>query len=361
MKTLVIIDDEFFFRKSIINLFKDSDKYMVIGEAKNGKEGIDIIRNLHPDIALVDISMPLMDGMEMIRSLYENCSTKFILSTGYSDFEYAKAAISFHVKDYLLKPLNTQELLHCLDKLSGEIDSEKRKENAINDYYLQKKYYRKLSVSNNDCQQILLMLRHQKENDLRRFLTDRFEHLKKQDCPVQKIQTTAFFYIEILDEYLAEFDHKNIDFPEIPAAINKCTACENAEQFQDLILRTYISVLDKLNKYSSKGKSNLIEEVQDYIAANYMTPDLRLDTIAKHFFVSAQHLSTLFSREKDITLSSYITNYRMQKAKELFLKDAPSIQNAAVLCGFTDAGYFSKCFKKYYGVSPKEFMSTHGI
>ena len=93
MKTLIIVDDELFFRKSICSLIKKQENYEVIGEANNGLSGAEIVRELKPDMALVDISMPVMDGLEMIRSLVPDCQTKFILSTGYSDFAYAKQAL----------------------------------------------------------------------------------------------------------------------------------------------------------------------------------------------------------------------------------------------------------------------------
>ena len=73
--------------------------------------------------------------------------------------------------------------------------------------------------------------------------------------------------------------------------------------------------------------------------------------------MNSQYLSTLFSRETHITLTAYINNFRMQKAKELLLSQSPSVQNTASLCGFTDSGYFSKCFRKFYGISPKNFLA----
>ncbi|MCR2023693.1 response regulator, partial [Blautia pseudococcoides] len=135
MKTLIIIDDELFFRKSICSLIKKQENYEIIGEANNGASGAEMIRELKPDIALVDISMPVMDGLEMIRSLVSDCRTKFILSTGYNDFAYAKQAITLGVKEYLLKPVDNRELLDCLDKLSQEIDGERRRQGVISDYY----------------------------------------------------------------------------------------------------------------------------------------------------------------------------------------------------------------------------------
>ena len=90
MKTLVIIDDEVFFRKSLINFLEKQNLYNIAGEANNGQAGIRLIENVKPDIALVDISMPVMSGLDMIAALGTDCHTRFILSTGYEDFDYAK-------------------------------------------------------------------------------------------------------------------------------------------------------------------------------------------------------------------------------------------------------------------------------
>lgn len=133
--------------------------------------------------------------------------------------------------------------------------------------------------------------------------------------------------------------------------------CENIEQLKKLLTDTYASVLEYLGKNTVSGKTSLIADIQLYIEQHYMDPELRLESIASYFFVSPQYLSTLFSQESHTTLSSYINTCRMHKAKEFLLQQSPSIQNTAALCGFTDAGYFSKCFKKFYGISPKNFLA----
>lgn len=75
MKTLVIIDDEIFFRKSLINFLEKQNIYNIAGEANNGQAGIQLIENVKPDIALVDISMPVMSGLDMIAALGTDCHT----------------------------------------------------------------------------------------------------------------------------------------------------------------------------------------------------------------------------------------------------------------------------------------------
>ena len=143
MKTLVIIDDEVFFRKSLSNFLEKQNIYEIAGEANNGQAGIQLIENTKPDIALVDISMPVMNGLDMIAALRADCRTRFILSTGYEDFDYAKKAISLQVRGYLLKPLNHQELMETLQKVSDEIDQEDSRNSYVNNYFQFRDLYKR--------------------------------------------------------------------------------------------------------------------------------------------------------------------------------------------------------------------------
>ena len=69
MKNVLLIDDEFFFRKAIHHYFQDfNSEFTICGEANNGRDGLRLIQELKPDIALVDITMPLMDGIQMVES-----------------------------------------------------------------------------------------------------------------------------------------------------------------------------------------------------------------------------------------------------------------------------------------------------
>ena len=94
-----------------------------------------LLKMLKPDIALVDISMPVMSGLDMIAALGTDCHTRFILSTGYEDFDYAKKAISLQVRGYLLKPLDHRELMETLQKVSDEIDQENSRNSYVNNYF----------------------------------------------------------------------------------------------------------------------------------------------------------------------------------------------------------------------------------
>lgn len=116
---LLIVDDE----KQIRNGLKDTIDWKSIGisyvyAAKGGFEALEIAKNVAPEIALVDIRMPEMDGLELskrLKELYPNIH--ILLVSGYSDFNYAKQGILIGVENYLTKPVNINELLTTLKKI----------------------------------------------------------------------------------------------------------------------------------------------------------------------------------------------------------------------------------------------------
>lgn len=80
MKKIVIIDDEYFFRQALIKYVRNfKDEFTVVGDAGNGKLGIELIEQYHPEIILIDINMPQMTGFDVISYIYRNKRFKPVL------------------------------------------------------------------------------------------------------------------------------------------------------------------------------------------------------------------------------------------------------------------------------------------
>ena len=118
---IILVDDEEEVRKSIIRKIDwQSVGFTVVGDAENGEDALEKIENLEPDVVLTDIRMPYMDGLtlaEKIRQKYP--SMKIVIFSGYDDFEYAKRAIKLNVTEYILKPVNVEELTAILKKIQA--------------------------------------------------------------------------------------------------------------------------------------------------------------------------------------------------------------------------------------------------
>ena len=123
---IMLVDDEEEVRKSIIKKIDWADAgFEVVGDAENGQEALEKLELLEPDVVVTDIRMPYMDGLaltEKIRQRYP--STKVVIFSGFDDFEYAQRAIQLNVTEYILKPVNVEEMTAILKKIRRNLDEE---------------------------------------------------------------------------------------------------------------------------------------------------------------------------------------------------------------------------------------------
>lgn len=126
MLKILIVDDEYFCRQGMKQLIPYEEYgFTVCGEAKNGLEALEQVEALKPNIVLLDINMPKMDGIEFASVIKEKrINIKIIILTGYREFDYAKEALNLGVHDYLLKPLDVDELIAPLLSLKDLIQKE---------------------------------------------------------------------------------------------------------------------------------------------------------------------------------------------------------------------------------------------
>jgi two-component system response regulator YesN len=126
MLKVVVVEDEQLVRKGLILTTPwNNYGFEVVGEAKNGLEGLELARKIVPDLVITDIRMPMMDGLALIKELSGEISAEYLIISGFNEFEYAKQAMKLGVKDYLLKPIDDRELEEALIRIGNTIRSQK--------------------------------------------------------------------------------------------------------------------------------------------------------------------------------------------------------------------------------------------
>lgn len=123
---IMLVDDEEEVRKSMIKKVDwEQLGFQVVGDAENGQDALEKIEVLEPDVVMTDIRMPYMDGLTLIEKIKPKYpALKFLIFSGFDDFEYAQQAIKLHVAEYILKPVNVEELTEILMKVKANLDEE---------------------------------------------------------------------------------------------------------------------------------------------------------------------------------------------------------------------------------------------
>ena len=116
---VLLVDDEIMIREGFKRLFDwEAHNCQVVGEAADGMEALAKIDTLDPDIAIMDINIPIMNGLKVIQlSRIKHPDTAFVIVSGYDDFSYCREALRLQITDYILKPVNFEEFGACIDNL----------------------------------------------------------------------------------------------------------------------------------------------------------------------------------------------------------------------------------------------------
>lgn len=157
---VLLVDDEIMIREGFKRLFDwDAHDCEVVGEAADGMEALAQIDNLHPNIVIMDINIPIINGLKVINlSRIKHPEIAFVIVSGYDDFSYCREALRLQITDYILKPVNYEEFGSCIDNLkislfeqrvSDETESESREERTISGItrYLQEHLAEDLSLA----------------------------------------------------------------------------------------------------------------------------------------------------------------------------------------------------------------------
>ncbi|WP_219836994.1 response regulator [Paenibacillus sp. R14(2021)] len=123
MPNILIVDDEAIFRKGLRKIIESSSgSWQVAGEAKDGYEALEMVESLKPDLLLTDIRMPRMDGLQLIHIAKERFPKLLVIVlSGFDEFTYLQQSLRHGVRDYLMKPVEREELFKTLNKLETEL------------------------------------------------------------------------------------------------------------------------------------------------------------------------------------------------------------------------------------------------
>lgn len=289
MKRILIADDDFIECRTLkqqLERFLDSDWEIIA--AKNGREAFSLYRRVEPSIMILDIEMPVMNGLQVahrVREIDRACQIIFL--TAHDDFAYARKAIGVRALEYLLKPCTGTELQAAVEE-------------AI-------------------------------------YLTEN----KVLTLPIQDAS---------LDSYSRKMTYQPQYFDE------------DDEQFHEQSGLYGLPVVRESDRTKETLKSTTgikakQERIRRFIEENY-SKDMSLQMTATHFGYADAYFCKLFHEYFGKSYVTYLTEFRVEKAKELIRSSDYTIRDIGKMVGYPDSNYFAKVFRRLVGVTPSEYRHS---
>ncbi|WP_461207482.1 response regulator transcription factor [Clostridium sp. DL1XJH146] len=392
MWKLLIADDEKIIRRGIGGAI-DWNKYNIeiVGEAEDGEVALEKSKELKPDILLVDICMPFLNGLELIEAINKILpDTLIVIITGHDEFEYAQKALRMNVMDYLLKPIDEDELEEIICKMVVMLD---RKKDEINTIYIknsevtknfnymrenfildiingdEKLFDEKLKYYNIDNSKKIGLAVFSVIENVGAILKDRTSIILN-DIKNIIISANLNCYNRIVaidmknKTIVALFTFETIsDFHKICISTEKKIVREIGKHifvFQHIITdnsedidMAYSCIIKKIINYKEYSPSVVL--AQKYIESYYYKSDLTLNEIAKDLNITPTYLSRSLKNELGSSFIEYLTKIRIKKAIEFMEDNSMKMYEIAEEVGYNTQHYFSTAFKKVMGVSPKHY------
>ena len=347
MLTILIADDESIERNYLQTVFtRYRDLYQVVALAENGEQAVRLFNKHRPEIIIMDINMPLLNGIDAAKRIRQDVPGQIIiLNSAYAEFEFAKQAVENGIDSYLLKPTNEETILStiaaCVNKkkLNGEVSVNLTKKSIINypfeivDHLLE-------AITSNDINLL--------KSNITLYLN--FLKLQQQEFDQYRLHilNTIFSVQRILSQgRVPESLLALLDSPYFLQAISRSLSwyeirSETAKFFNRLIL-----VFESLNPACKDG----MDAVVRYIEKNF-SEDITLDSLARYAHFSPAYLSRTFHEKMKITIRSYINQQRIKHALYLLQHSDQGIRDIAGSCGFKNLSHFHRVFKEHTGKTP---------
>ncbi|WP_242967887.1 response regulator transcription factor [Tepidibacter mesophilus] len=352
MYKILLVDDEILEIEALkIMLKKFKDQVTIVGEAKNGREAIELNSKLKPDIIFMDIKMPGIDGIKASKIIRnQNEDIVIIVLTAYDDFDLIHEALTLGVKDYILKPVKCDNLLKAL---------------SIQLYNL------KININRIKMKELLLMdkIISQDKNEAKALLNSIIEsYIIASNEDVDYFRQKILLIVEKMMKIASKFRFKHNEWSNEEEYFYELKSLESIQTIATYISSLLISIFEEILESDTETKENdierlkcsnkIIEPALKYIEENYREQIL-LEEVANISNISLYYFSKLFKKEMGMNFTTYVTKYKIEKAKKMLKNTDIAIVNIASELGYYECGYFTKVFKKIEGITPTEYRNKN--
>ncbi|WP_240414786.1 response regulator [Paenibacillus periandrae] len=383
---ILVVDDERSIRDGFKRTLDKAYPHMNVMTAESCQEAIRVLLSERIHILLLDIMMPAMDGLELLAALREShLSTKVVIISAHSKFAYAQEALRLGVKDYVVKPVGKEPLIKIISMLENEWIEEMRDLSEKDLIHLNLNYLREA-----------VFRRWVRGLDIGRFDLSRFvESHPRFHLVFVQLETNQDISLKhfVIENVLSEWFEMNgngfivslegnilVGVVTLREDTGICAFEEGARTHLDQCLKVpyqmvvsrllsdFHSIPDEIKNLQLNGFAALKKDAPaskndetinialQYIRGHFQDT-LSLEKVASIVYLNPIYFSQLFKQKTGIGYKDYVTQLRMERAKELLANRGLRVTDVARLIGYDDLRHFTQVFRKNYHCTPTEYRN----
>jgi two-component system response regulator YesN len=316
---------------------------------RDGEEALNFIANFKLDLVITDILMPGMDGLKLAQEIRDRgYNTEIVMISGYSDHSYYRQALQNGAADYLMKPIDADEVIKTMTLIADKLRKQQRELCERSEWVsICKPSIHRLAnfiwIMNNEAVAKELAIIHEY------FSSNRFKGMQSNE--------RSILLLTLLNAELIEISGDRIHLERFAEFQTACFTERSCEMVLSLIRKA----MEEIRQLRNWGTHRIILKALELIHQSYMEKSLTLQVVAMCVGISPNYFSKCFREEVGVSFSLYLARLRMNKAIDLLNDPLFKVYEVAHASGFSDYAHFAKVFKKNFEFSPTEYRVNVGI
>lgn len=372
MRVLLVDDEPFITQGLKLLLDWKAEGCEIAGCVQNGWEAISFLKKEKVDLIVTDIRMPRCDGLQLLEHVKNEklSDAYFIMMSGYDEFGYAQKALRFGCVDYIVKPVDKDELLSAVRKacqMDAKVKEEEERiselEQAAQDQYsiasLIGTYdsdngQARTIVCKENMDRIAAAIEENDKNEIKKQVNAFFEETREKAISKESIDFNISYLLFQLIHIASEQDDE-VNQEEIMKFIGDSSFEEgriegNSEYFLSFCLE-YAEYISQLRARAGQG---VLRDVEKEIHARY-AENISLRDLSQKFFINSAYLGQIFKKKYGKSFKDYLTDVRIHEAAKMLSGTDKKIILIAEEVGYKDSDYFVQKFIDRMGCTPSKY------
>ncbi|MCR5250795.1 MAG: response regulator [Lachnospiraceae bacterium] len=375
---VLLVDDEPFITQGLKLLIDwKAEDCEIAGCVKNGKEALEFLKKEKADLVLTDIRMPGCTGLELLEKVKKEgiSDAYFIVMSGFDEFGYAQQAMRYGCIDYIVKPVDRDELLAAVRKVRQLDEKYREEEELISELQQAKQEQRSITAligtydKDDDKQNRTIICKEQmdllaaaiEENnmaEIEKQVYAFYREIREKEITEESVEFNISYLLFQLIHIASEQDDE-VNQEEIMRFISESSFVEGKiKESSEYMLRFCSEYAEYISQLRARAGQGVLRDVEKEIRTRY-AENISLREMSQKFFINSAYLGQIFKKKYGQSFKDYLTDVRIHEAAKMLSTTDKKIIRIAEEVGYRDSDYFVQKFIERMGCTPSKYRRDH--